>query len=354
MKKSLNNSQLFLVALSMGLAGCAPTPAQNFRVPAVEYANRLKQQRARIDPEYRKRLVIEQGFNSIQGPGVPAEALYASGGLTLTPNAPMSSGSEPRAMMKMVSDNGGTGTLAADKPAEAPVFVPDEKTAGTDVVTNLGADNQSSQMLQPAQPLTRDYNGPLSLGDPGLQASLWRESSTGTSLFRDYRAWQPMDLITIVVLENSEGKNKADTTIKQESTVTAAIKNFLGLEKYLTEANKNIDLNNLINANSSHDYKGEGETKRTGALKATISAMVAEVLPSGVLRIEGEKIIVVNNEDEVMKISGLVRPEDVSSRNEVDSSKVANVRIDYYGKGSVGNAQTGGWLGNLVRKLWPL
>ena len=81
--------------------------------------------------------------------------------------------------------------------------------------------------------------------------------------------------------------------------------------------------------------------------------MVAEVLPSGILRVEGEKIISVNNEEQVMVLSGLVRPRDISSDNEVLSSKIAQMRVDYYGKGTVGEAQYGGWLGRILRILWP-
>jgi flagellar L-ring protein precursor FlgH len=68
---------------------------------------------------------------------------------------------------------------------------------------------------------------------------------------------------------------------------------------------------------------------------------------------EGEKIISVNNEEQVMVISGLVRQRDVSSDNEVLSSKIAQMRIDYYGKGVVGAAQYGGWLSRLMRFVWP-
>jgi flagellar L-ring protein precursor FlgH len=81
--------------------------------------------------------------------------------------------------------------------------------------------------------------------------------------------------------------------------------------------------------------------------------MVAEVLPSGVLRIEGQKIISVNNEEQVMVISGLVRPRDINSENQIDSSRLANMRIDYYGSGIVGEAQRGAWLSRLMRTLWP-
>lgn len=81
--------------------------------------------------------------------------------------------------------------------------------------------------------------------------------------------------------------------------------------------------------------------------------MVQEVLPSGILRIQGEKIISVNDEEQIMVMSGLVRPRDVNSRNEVDSGKIANMRIDYYGKGTIGVIQSPGWLMKIVMNIWP-
>jgi len=200
---------------------------------------------------------------------------------------------------------------------------------------------------------TRDYNGPLSLGDPGVSASLWKESRSGNDLYRDDRAWQPMDLITIIVTESSEGKKEADTEIKSKSSVLAAIQNFLGYEDDAKDSNPDLNLDSIIKASTENNFKGEGDTSRKDTLKARISAMVAEVLPSGILRIEGQRIISVNAEEQVMVISGLVRPRDINSTNEIDSSKIANLRIDYYGRGTVSEAQYGGWMSRAIRILWP-
>lgn len=202
-------------------------------------------------------------------------------------------------------------------------------------------------------PDKRDYNGPLSLGDPGMSASLWRESRGGSELVRDYRAWAPMDLVTIIVSESSEGKKEADTDLSRESSITAAISNLLGFEDDAKDKNNDLDLENLINAETTSDFKAEGETTRKDELTAKISAMVVEVLPSGILRVEGQKIIAVNNEEQTMVISGLVRPTDVTSENEVNSSKVANMRIDYFGRGSVGEVQREGWGTKVIRAIWP-
>lgn len=228
-------------------------------------------------------------------------------------------------------------------------------------LSNLNAAGEPSyEVHESTQGNRRDYNGPLALGDPGLSASLFQENRTSNGdLFHDVRAWQPMDLVTIIVTETAEGRKEADTNVKQESSYKAALENFFGFENDVLRHNKNddgsprVDLSNLINAQAESEFKGEGDTSRRDSLRARISAMVVEVLPSGILRIEGEKILSVNNEEQIMVISGLVRPRDVTSANDVDSSKIANMRIDYFGRGAVSSAQYGGWLSNLLRILWP-
>lgn len=209
------------------------------------------------------------------------------------------------------------------------------------------------QVYRSREMMKAAYRGPLSLGDPGASASLWRESRGGNDIFRDSRAWQPMDLLTIVVTEKSKGSHDADTELKSESTVEAAIQNLLGLETKALKQNPPLNVDALIKASSTNDFKGEGTTTRKGELTARISAVVAEVLPSGLLRIEGEKIISVNNEEQVMVISGLTRTRDISSTNEIDSSKIAQLRVDYYGQGEVGSVQHSGWLSRILRYIWP-
>lgn len=197
-----------------------------------------------------------------------------------------------------------------------------------------------------------DYKQPLNLGNPGMDASLWRDD-TGSDFYRDYRAWKPMDLVTILVSESSEGKKEADTETKTKSTLEASISSLLGLESTKALKAPGLDLDPGLKADTKNDFKGEGQTNRKDTLKGTISAMVMEVLPSGILRIEGKKIITVNAEEHVMVISGLVRPRDISSENSVDSSKIANLRVDYFGKGLVSERQNGGWLGRIVSTVWP-
>lgn len=229
---------------------------------------------------------------------------------------------------------------------------------GDDTSSNgIGAAGRGDQgdipIYRSVEQLPPSYKEPLPLGDPGISASLWHESRGNNEIFRDFRAWQPMDIVTIVVSERSRGTHDADTLTNSRSSVEAALQNLLGLEQQTAQWKRPPSLDETITASMKNEYRGEGETRRQAELTAKISAIVAEVLPSGLLRVEGEKIISVNNEEQVMVISGLVRTRDINSNNEINSASIAQMRIDYYGKGIVGEVQYGGWLGRLLRIFWP-
>jgi len=206
------------------------------------------------------------------------------------------------------------------------------------------------------QPMVDDISNArasIDFRESGHSPSLWRENSGKGGIFHDFRAWKPMDLITIVVMEISEGKKEADTNVRNQNTVVAAISKFLGLETVAKENIGEIDPTAMIDATTNNQFRGQGATVRKGTLKGTISAMVQEVLPSGILRIEGKKIISVNNEEQVMVLSGLVRVRDIDSFNSVKSSQIANLRIDYFGNGVVNDVQTPGFLSQILGIVWP-
>ncbi len=316
-KSKLSNS---LVAACLFLSSCATQAPRSYNVPSAEYASRVKRDLAQSNPDYRARMNNE----------LPLGAR----------NSPF------QARMHQVNES----KIALVEGEHQVISNMDGSQAAAD--GNYQVNDYSQQQM------VRDYTGPLSLGEPGVGSSLWRENKS-LNLIRDVRAFQPMDLITLVIEETTEGKREADTDVKQQSTLSASISSLFGIDDTIIKSNPQVTnggntLENLAGAEFQSNFKGEGETTRKGMLRGRISAMVVEVLPSGILRVEGEKIVAVNSEDEIMVISGLVRPEDVTSANEVRSSKIANMRIDYYGQGTVGDAQAGGWFARLLRRFWPL
>ncbi|MBP9838678.1 MAG: flagellar basal body L-ring protein FlgH [Proteobacteria bacterium] len=191
-------------------------------------------------------------------------------------------------------------------------------------------------------------------GQMTANPSLWPDESQGANLFSDFRAFQPMDVITVTINESSEGKKKTKTNSEGKFSIVAGIKNLFGIEtKDWKSNNEALDPENLINASTQDKFEGKGETNRSGELKAQMSAVILEVLPNNLMRIEGTKIVSVDNEEEVMVISGLIRGRDVNSQNQVDSNRIANMRIDFYGRGVLAQKQSPGWGARLISAIWP-
>lgn len=191
-------------------------------------------------------------------------------------------------------------------------------------------------------------NGPMS-----ANPSLWPDQGDGVFAMRDARAFQTMDVVTILVSESQEGRKKAETNTKGEFSLTAAIKSFFGFEKSWESNNDDLKSTSLVDASTDTEFKGKGETKRSGSLTGKLSAVILETLPNGLLRLEGSKIISVNNEEEIMVISGLVRARDIDAQNRVESSRIANMRIDFYGRGVVNDQQGPGWGARVFEAVWP-
>jgi|GEM_PF-3972380 len=193
------------------------------------------------------------------------------------------------------------------------------------------------------------YSNPMT-----ANPSLWPDDRESVALFRDFRAFRPKDILTVIIIESSEGKKKADTDAETKFSFLASIGSFFGLETSKWESNNaGLNADSLISAKTNSKFEGQGETNRKGSLQGKIAVVVKEVQPNGILTIEGKKIISVNNEEEVMSISGFVRPEDIDAINQVPSPKIANMRIDFYGNGVIADEQKPGWGYRLLRVIWP-
>lgn len=197
-------------------------------------------------------------------------------------------------------------------------------------------------------------SAPYYMGQMTANPSLWPDEAQGAFLLSDHRAIQAMDVITIVINESTIGKKKAETDAESSFSILAGIAELFGIEtKKWAANNTSLDPAKLISAETNVKFEGEGETKREGQLKAKISAVVMEVFPNGLLRIEGTKIVSIDREEEIIVLSGLVRPRDISGGNEVDSGRVANMRIDFYGQGLLSEHQQPGWGARIFEYVWP-
>jgi flagellar L-ring protein precursor FlgH len=187
------------------------------------------------------------------------------------------------------------------------------------------------------------------------EGSLWSEER-GVSLFTDIRARRVGDTVTVRIVEDPEAELNANTKTSRSSSVDAKLK-FLGYMQWLAEKNPRLAQNPggqaLISSSFDTAFDGKGSSNRDGHVSAYITAMVVKVLPNGNLYISGKREIKVNHEMQYITISGIIRPEDVSTSNEISSTFVANARVTYSGVGPVADKQSPGWLARIMDHVWP-
>ncbi len=183
---------------------------------------------------------------------------------------------------------------------------------------------------------------------PASSGSLW-PADDRLSFYGDRKAYRVGDVLTVSVSESAKASNTADTNLARTTANKASITALLGLQGALSKA----DLTNFLDVSSDSSHKGTGSTNREGTLTANITTVVKEVLPNGNLAIQGTRSVVVNNEEQFMTLTGMVRPEDIGRDNSVSSSQIADARIAFGGVGVVADKQRSGWGTWLFDWLFP-
>lgn len=179
------------------------------------------------------------------------------------------------------------------------------------------------------------------------EGSLWTASAYRSNLFRDPKARYIDDVVTIKVSESTQAVASADAKNTKSTAVTSGLTNFLGLE------NKIKELPTMVTGKSDSSFTGTGSTSRATTLETNLTARVIDVLPNGYLVLEGMREIRVNNENQSVYLTGVVRPEDISSSNIVLSSAIAQMSVRVQGKGIVSQPTKPGWLYRILNGILP-
>jgi flagellar L-ring protein precursor FlgH len=166
--------------------------------------------------------------------------------------------------------------------------------------------------------------------------SLWRNGSR--SFFKDQRAHQIGDLLTVTVNITDQANFANETQRSRASTDDSGVTNFLGSSLLTGNAAKVLP-GRLLTADSTNSYDGKGSIQRQESLTTNIAAVVTQLLPNGNMVVEGKQEIRVNFEMRELIVAGIVRPEDIQSDNTIDSSKIAQARIAYGGHGQITDVQ---------------
>ena len=203
--------------------------------------------------------------------------------------------------------------LLGEQPALAPIDNPQTKPGYKPV-----------QMPMPAaQPASYNPN------------SLWRNGSR--AFFKDQRAHQVGDILTVTVNLNDKAVIANETQRSRDNKEDSGVDNFFGKTK-LPFQNSPLPTR-IFTADSNASSDGKGSVNRSEALLTNIAAVVTQVLPNGNLVVEGKQEVRVNFEMRELIVAGIVRPEDIQSDNTIDSSKIAEARIAYGGRGQLTDVQ---------------
>ncbi|SHO55671.1 Flagellar L-ring protein precursor [Vibrio quintilis] len=199
------------------------------------------------------------------------------------------------------------------------------------------------QEFLPVSPNEDKYGPPeLDYSLPAPKAgSLYRHQYTMT-LFQDRRAYRVGDMLTVILSEQTQSSKEANTKYGKNSSVNFALPT-IGTKK-LNDLSASID--------AQRDFDGSATSSQGNKLQGAITVTVHEVLPNGVLRISGEKWIRLNQGDEYIRLTGIVRVDDISRSNQVSSQRIGDARITYSGRGALAESNASGWLTQFFNSPW--
>lgn len=190
---------------------------------------------------------------------------------------------------------------------------------------------------------------------PPSEGSLWTDSSD--PFFEDTKARQPGDTLIVDIVENATSSMDAATEAGRTSSMDIGVPNFFGYtEPFVALANptkRGMVAEKMVGTSYENSFKGEAKSNRNGQITASIAARIVDVLPNGNYTIYGKRAMKLNHEVQYIVVSGIVRPEDIGDNNRVQSTYLADSRIEYFGQGVIADKQKQGWATRLFDNLWP-
>jgi flagellar L-ring protein precursor FlgH len=196
----------------------------------------------------------------------------------------------------------------------------------------LEGSNQHHAMYSAPLPRSSDAGG------PSAGSSLW--SSERGALFSDRRAAQRGDILTVVIEIDESARISNTTSRGRDAGEEMSIPALVGLPQRIDQRlPEGASMAEAADLSASSTYRGTGSVSRNERLLLRIAATVVEELPNGVLRVEGQQEVRVNNELRELLLTGYVRPIDISRKNEITYDKIAGARISYGGRGQISDVQ---------------
>jgi flagellar L-ring protein precursor FlgH len=200
--------------------------------------------------------------------------------------------------------------------------------------------------------------------------SIWSGTTQSSSfMFFDEKARAIGDLVTVLIVEQTQAQGDARTETESERTINGSLSSDVGFQKLISSPIRGLmrifgfdepgttrpegESVNFVQSGMQNDFTGEGLTSRSGRFTGVITCRVIGVLPNGILHIRGRRSVVVNHEAQYISLEGLVRQEDLTIENQVLSNSVAEMRLAYDGLGVLDDKQRPGWMARVIDWVYP-
>lgn len=219
--------------------------------------------------------------------------------------------------------------------------------AGCSAATRLSEVGEPPRMTASGNPTQQAGYRPVSMPMPTPQAtqpaanSMWRPGAR--AFFKDQRATEVGDILTVQVRITDKADLSNTTDTSRTASEGAGLPSLFGFETTLAKALAVSDTSTLVSAESSTANSGDGSLAREETIQIQMAAVVTQVLPNGLLAIAGRQEVRVNHELRELTVSGIIRPEDITSGNTITSEKIAEARISYGGRGTLSDVQQPRW-----------
>lgn len=226
---------------------------------------------------------------------------------------------------------------------------------GCGALSRLSEVGRPPAMTPTADPTTEPTWRPVSMPMPAREATpneanaLWRSGSR--AFFKDQRAAQVGDIVTVLVNMNDNANLKNVTAASRTSAESGGMPQFFGMETLLPKTI--VDPAKLLSVSSANNNNGTGQIQRNEAITLRLAGVVTQVLPNGNLVVAARQEIRVNSELRELQVTGVIRPQDIASNNTVLHDRMAEARIAYGGRGQLTDVQSPRWGQQVIDILLP-
>ena len=183
------------------------------------------------------------------------------------------------------------------------------------------------------------------------RGSIYTEGMAG--YLEDTRAVRIGDIVMVRIDEQANARGGASTDLSRSSNRSLGMNALLGLVPAIRNSHPNIDPEQLVSLMSDMNFQGDGQTSRDGTLRGVIAVRVKKQLPNEDLFVEGTKVVMINQEEYHLYISGLIRPTDIEGDNSVPSWRLADAQVEFTGRGDIASQVDRGWLAKVLDAINP-